>query len=166
MATVRPFTGEVPIQAGEILAAYLGSPAAVQSVVRDMMEIVRDPDADPVERTMAWTTVIGALRLSRRRPEESVDLGELERIESSASAEARDAIESLDREESHFASRVKALLADRLMTQANLADACGIGPSAISMLLSRQARPQRRTVEKVAKALGVTFADLWPVDGA
>jgi len=39
----------------------------------------------------------------------------------------------------------------------------GIGPSAISMMLNRQYGPQRRTIEKLAKALKVPVADIWPV---
>ena len=34
--------------------------------------------------------------------------------------------------------------------------------TAVSMLLSRQSRPQRRTVERFARARGVAPEDLWP----
>ncbi len=48
------------------------------------------------------------------------------------------------------------------MSQVELAAAIGVGQPAISMMLSRNCRPQRRTVECIARALEVTPNDLWP----
>ena len=48
------------------------------------------------------------------------------------------------------------------MTQSELASALGLGQSAIANLLSRNCCPQRRTVVKLAKALGIAPDDLWP----
>ena len=68
----------------------------------------------------------------------------------------------MDRQEEHFADRVLALMRERDMTQAQLANACEIGQPAVSNLLSRRSRPQRRTVEKIARALGVATSEIWP----
>jgi len=70
--------------------------------------------------------------------------------------------QKLDLQEATFADRVQAILDERGLTRVDLAKAREIGQPAISMLLSRRARPRRRTVEKVAKALGVDSSDLWP----
>ena len=50
------------------------------------------------------------------------------------------------------------------MTQAQLAGVVGIGQPAISMMLKRQCRPQQRTVQRLAEALGVAAEKLWPED--
>ena len=42
------------------------------------------------------------------------------------------------------------------------AAAIGVGQPAISMVLTRNCRPQRRTVEKIAKALDVSAEEVWP----
>ena len=48
------------------------------------------------------------------------------------------------------------------MTQVELAEKVGIGQPAISMMLNRTCRPQKKTVQKLAAALGVAPVDLWP----
>jgi predicted XRE-type DNA-binding protein len=77
-----------------------------------------------------------------------------------------DAEETAQREnaeqEARFAERVKQLMEAQQLTQAQLAEKIGIGQSSISMLLSRGCRPQRRTVQRLAEALGVKPEELWP----
>jgi ribosome-binding protein aMBF1 (putative translation factor) len=54
-----------------------------------------------------------------------------------------------------FGERVRTLMEAQGFTQSDLAAAMGIGQSAVSEMLRRDSRPQRRTVERVAEALGV-----------
>jgi transcriptional regulator with XRE-family HTH domain len=68
----------------------------------------------------------------------------------------------MEEEERVFAANLTRLLQEQKMSQAELARRVGVGPSAISMMLSRRCRPQRRTVEKIAQALGVDVRHLWP----
>ncbi len=53
----------------------------------------------------------------------------------------------------------------RNLTQTALAGLVGLYQSAISVMLSRQCRPRRRTVAKLATALGVAPAGLCPAAG-
>jgi len=48
------------------------------------------------------------------------------------------------------------------MTQEALAAKLGVGQPAISNMLNRQCRPQRRTVLRLAQALGISPEELWP----
>ena len=68
----------------------------------------------------------------------------------------------MNREEDAFAQRLRKLMDEKGMTQTTLAEQLGIGQSAISNMLHRQCRPQRRTVIRLAEALGVSSDDLWP----
>jgi transcriptional regulator with XRE-family HTH domain len=68
----------------------------------------------------------------------------------------------MDKAEAAFAATLARLMAEREMTEAQLAEWSGVGQSAISMLLKRRCRPQRRTLPKLAEALGVTAEELWP----
>jgi transcriptional regulator with XRE-family HTH domain len=74
----------------------------------------------------------------------------------------RQAVEEMDREEETFAARLRARMDERGFTQESLALKLGIGQPAISNMLNRQCRPQRRTVLRLAEALGVPAAELWP----
>jgi DNA-binding XRE family transcriptional regulator len=69
---------------------------------------------------------------------------------------------SLDREEATFAERLRELMDKNGISQTRLAEMIGVGQPAISMMLSRSCRPQLRTVEKIAQALGVSVNSLWP----
>lgn len=90
-----------------------------------------------------------------------VDLVEAEANESSVNPEAAEVIDRMNREEAVFAQRLRDLLEAKGMTQAELADKVGIGQPAISMMLNRACRPQRKTVERFAQALGVGPEELW-----
>jgi lambda repressor-like predicted transcriptional regulator len=76
--------------------------------------------------------------------------------------EALGVVRNMQAEEGQFADRLRQVMADRGITQEQLAKAIGVGQSAISMMLQRKCRPQKRTVRRLAAALGVVPEALWP----
>jgi DNA-binding Xre family transcriptional regulator len=140
---------------------YLECEPPNQEVIRQMASIIDDPEADEDDRAMAVATLFEALFPSRSDDDGWLGV-DLEQEERESAKEARSIHVALDAREEAFAERLRSILHDRNMTQESLAAALGIGQPAISMLLSRQARPQRRTVERVARALGISPGDLWP----
>ncbi|HEY7426547.1 MAG TPA: helix-turn-helix transcriptional regulator [Gemmataceae bacterium] len=90
-----------------------------------------------------------------------LDLAEAEAIAPSIAPEAKNILARMDEEESFFAHRLRELMAARGLTQAELAAKVGIGQPAISMMLNRACRPQRKTVLRFAQALGVPAEEMW-----
>ena len=144
----------------DIFQAYLECSDRVQAAIRDMVQVANAPDATGAEREAALLTIAEALFPSRHNGELGVDLEESERI--ATHAELRSTLEQMNREEASFADRLSVLMDARGMTQGDLAEAIGVGQPAISMMLARTCRPQRRTVEKLAQALKVSPEQLWP----
>jgi len=64
-------------------------------------------------------------------------------------------------EQEEFAARLRTLMKEKGINQEGLSKAAGIGQSAVSNILTRCCRPQRRTVKKFAEALGVSPSQLW-----
>jgi predicted XRE-type DNA-binding protein len=91
-----------------------------------------------------------------------LDLAEAEQMAPQVNPEAKDILERMDAEESDFAKRLRNLMEAKNMTQAQLASVVGIGQPAISMMLNRTCRPQKKTVIRFAQALGVAPEELWP----
>ncbi len=91
-----------------------------------------------------------------------LDLVDAEEIARRVNPEAPTILDKMDQQEATFATRLRALLEDRGMTQAELADKIGIGQPAISNMLNRKCRPQSKTVKKIAAALGVAAEVIWP----
>jgi len=91
-----------------------------------------------------------------------LDLEEAEKIAVSIDPANGPILAEMDRQEATFADRLRRAMEDRGLTQSQLAAKVGIGQPAISMMLKRECRPQRRTVEKIAAALKVPAEDLWP----
>jgi lambda repressor-like predicted transcriptional regulator len=91
-----------------------------------------------------------------------LDLVEAEAIAPLVAPESKDILAGMDEEESVFADRVRAQMAAKGLTQAELAAKVGIGQSGISMMLNRTCRPQQKTVRRFAEALGIPPEDLWP----
>ncbi|HVS39448.1 MAG TPA: helix-turn-helix transcriptional regulator [Gemmataceae bacterium] len=90
-----------------------------------------------------------------------LDLVEAEAIAPSVAAEAKDILAGMDEEESVFAQRLRELMTAKGWTQAELAAKVGLGQPAISMMLNRTCRPQRKTVLRFAQALEVPPEALW-----
>lgn len=91
-----------------------------------------------------------------------LDLVEAEAIAAECEPEAADILTKMDRQEATFAERLQAVMTERGVTQVELAEKVGVGQPAISMMLNRTCRPQKKTVQKIAAALGVKPVDLWP----
>jgi transcriptional regulator with XRE-family HTH domain len=91
-----------------------------------------------------------------------LDSVEAEELASKTDPGAKSMLQQMDQEEAHFADRLREIMQQRGMTQAQLAEKLGIGQPAICMMLQRQCRPQRRTVVRLAEALEVAPTDLWP----
>jgi lambda repressor-like predicted transcriptional regulator len=91
-----------------------------------------------------------------------LDLVEAEAMAPAADPEAKEVLTRMDQEEAAFAQRLRELMDSQGLTQSQLAEKVGIGQPAISMMLNRTCRPQRKTVRRFAKALGVAPEELWP----
>jgi transcriptional regulator with XRE-family HTH domain len=70
------------------------------------------------------------------------------------------------RDEVQFAERLRQIMNQKGVTQEGLAEKIGVGQSAISMMLQRQCRPQKRTIQRLAEALDVHPEELWPTHSA
>lgn len=146
------------LSAGAVLAAFLKLPSPEQEVVRARVETAVDPSASAEQRRRAEDAILAALRGAGGFASGARPLRQDERL----SAEQRALRGRMDQEEVQFAERLSRLLAERQVTQAELARRIGVGQSAVSMLLSRKCRPQPRNLGKIADALGVRVEDLWP----
>ena len=145
----------------DFLQAYLECSDEIQEVVRDLVAVLNDPHTTNEDREMTLVTLADALFPNPHEGQLGMDLEESECIGSSYSEEMRKAIAALDKEEENFATKLRQIMKEKGMTQEELADKLGIGQSAISNMLNRQCRPQRQTIERMAKALEVTPQDLW-----
>ena len=143
----------------QLFHAYLECSDEVQAVIREMVEVVNDPDSTKEESDAALLTIAEALFPSHHNGTLGIDLDE---CEAGASPRIKELLREMDQQEAVFAERVNAALDATNMTQSDLASAIGVGQPAISMLLSRRCRPQRRTVEKIARVLDIRPSDLWP----
>ncbi len=145
----------------ETFAAYLECSDEVQELIRDLVLSLKDPEVDEQDSRMALLSIAEALFPPPAGPDGYLGI-DLADEESRASGEERNILEAMDRQETHFGARVERLLDDRGWTQGQLAEKIGVGQPAVSLLLSRASRPQRRTVEKIAQAFEVDPAELWP----
>jgi lambda repressor-like predicted transcriptional regulator len=142
--------------------AYLECSDELQAHARNLFATLIDPQSDEDDRTLAAMTLADILFPNLHEGELGSDLEECEAMDTQHSREAREKQKRMDREEATFADRLRAAMHERGVTQMQLAEQIGVGQSAIAMMLQRQCRPQRRTVERMAEALGTTPEELWP----
>jgi len=141
----------------KLLRPYLSRDEEDREGIASMASIAIDPDATDDE-------IEGALETLREGlyPTDPVDL----EIGREPEPDEENISKLMDLEEETFANRLDHHMKAKGISQVELAAAIGVGQPAISMMLSRDCRPQRRTVEKLAMALGVPPNDLWPGFGA
>jgi lambda repressor-like predicted transcriptional regulator len=144
-------------QFAQCLCAFQECSNEIQMLVVEMAQIASNPEAPEDERHAAVATIAEALFACRVNDMPGVELEDVDRKDSDA-----ESLAAMDQEETTFAERLAAMMAKADMTQADLAAAIGVGQPAISMMLARTCRPQRRTVEKLASALRVLPEEIWP----
>lgn len=157
----RGYSKEINELFAKCLHAYLECSETTQGVIADMVGILNSPDADEDERDMALSTFAEALFPSHDSGSLGMDLEEAEAACAEDSEEGGAAKAELNGQEQRFAERLKSIMDTKQITQSKLAELANVGQPAISMMLSRDCRPQRRTVQKLAEALGVDASELW-----
>jgi DNA-binding phage protein len=144
-------------QFAQVFQAYLECSDEIQAAINDMVEIANDPESTEDDQFAALSTIADALFPESKNGILGDDL-----IFPDDDPEITKLLDRLDKKEAAFAERVTELLKAKNITQTDLAATVGIGQPAISMMLSRESRPQHRTVVKIAKALQVDPEELWP----
>lgn len=149
--------------AAPLLLAFIECSTELQQHAKEMLTVYLDPETDEDDRFLAASTLADILYPNTHEGDRmpGMDLVEAEKI-ARGSPEADAVLTGMDREEETFAVSLEAAMHAKGMTQTDLAKQIGVGQSAISMMLKRQCRPQRRTVQRIADALGVSPEKLWP----
>lgn len=154
----------------EMLRLYMECSDEVQLVVREMFAVLTCPDASPAEKRRACTTIVHALHPIATEGHGSFGIN-LAQIEKETASEHPDEtrrpliaqrLNQMDSQESSFADRLRALLEKRNITQQELAERADCTQSAISKMLARNCRPQKKTIFRLAAALSVEPTELWP----
>ena len=140
--------------------AYLEISNELQDVVKQMCQIAEDPDVDVDDRESALITLTEALFPSSHDGDLGIDISALR--DEAASGVLTDPFAEIDEEDTVFGHNLKSLMSERGINQSDLANQIGVGQPAISMMLSRQCHPQRRTIKNLADALGVDPTELLP----
>jgi len=135
------------------LCAYKECTPEVQAIVYEMSAIVADKESTADERELATEVIISSLF-----PGAGADFLR----DHEALIQALEARESKGGDEVDFSWRLQAIMAKKGMRQAELAQQMGVSQPAVSNMLNRTCRPQRRTIARLAEVLGVSPSDLWP----
>jgi hypothetical protein len=142
-------------QAAELISAVDQCAPELQEEVWEMMHILTSDDASEDEKVAASNVINDILFPGiasdwRKHHEGWLKSDEVSEIE-----------KAMDLEEMTFSESVRELMVVKNITQEQLAAMIGVGQPAVSNILSRNSRPQRKTVEKIAKALDVSPDELW-----
>ncbi len=120
------------------LGALVECSDEVQQIVVSSLQVVKDPRTTLAVRKRALTTIADALLLN---PMET---------------------DAPTAQQETFARRLRELMDAKQVSQCELAERVSCSQPAISQMLRRMCRPQKKTILKLAEALGVQPCDLWP----
>lgn len=154
----------------ELIRLYLECSDEVQSVVRSMFAVLDHSSTTSEDRQRAMTTIADALFVNPMEGHGRYGFDFLtaerdaaqkhEQIERRPVVSSR--LDQLDSQEATFSERLRKILDEKNVTQEELATRIDCTQSAISKMLSRNARPHRKTILRMAQALNVQPTDLWP----
>ncbi len=145
----------------DLLRAYLECSDEAQQAVREMLQVLEEPSTSEEQRQMAISTIANALFRNPPKGEDGMDLAASEGEAAGVEPRRQAILKQMD-EEAGFAQRLRKLMDDRRITQEELAERIGVGQPAISNMLNRNCRPQKKTILKLATALNVSPTALWP----
>lgn len=77
--------------------------------------------------------------------------------------ETKEAVAELAAKKLRFAEKLRLLLAEKGLTQTQLAEQLGVQQPTVAAILSGQHKPQPKTLKKLADALGLATEELWPI---
>jgi transcriptional regulator with XRE-family HTH domain len=141
--------------------AYLECSDDLQQVVVSMFSILDSEKATEEERYRARTTIADTLFLNPHKGRYGMNLVDSETDALKVNAALASEVRHMDEQELTFAQRLRELLDGRHISQTELAERTGCSQSAISHMLNRNARPQKKTILKLAAALQVDPRELW-----
>lgn len=134
-----------------LLGALAECSSAIEDVVFRMVSIVEDPRATPRDRQRALAVITDTLL------PDTEDKGQRGQAASCSPSD----IHAADSQEADFADRLRRAMSDKCVTQQELAQRMGCSQPAVSQMLNRKCRPQKKTLFKLAEALQVSPQDLW-----
>lgn len=155
----RTLTNTAVAQFAAMKSAFDGCSAEVQAIITEMIKVISNPNVSASDKIHATEVIVEAML-----PSLTTDFREIEQYQQD-SDEGKALEESLILQETEFYERVQSLMEKNGLSQNDLANRMGVTQPAVSNLLKRQGRPQRRTIVRVAEALNVSPSDLWP-DGS
>ena len=144
------------------LRAYLECSDEVQQAVREMLQVLDEPSTSEEQWQMAISTIADALFRNPHQGEYGMDLAASKGEAAAVEPRLQAIVKQMDQEEIGFAQRLRKLMDERRITQEELAQRIGVGQPAISNMLNRDCRPQKKTIMKLATALNVSPTALWP----
>ncbi len=164
MKRVMQFVKSMEMPARQrFLCALIECSDELQEVVFRMFGIVENPQSTPFERKRALMTIADVLFLNPdSEGEYGMDLVASESLAAEESPRLASEVERMDTQETTFAARLRELMTAKGVTQQEIADRIGCSQPAISQMLNRKCRPQKRTILKLAEALGSRPQELWP----
>ncbi len=153
-----------PAERRRFRARLLECSDEVQDVVITLIDVVKHPDTAEADRRLALMTIADALDLN---PDEvDGEYGQDAVLSEGYAAErnkplARE-VAKMNTQEEAFAARLREIMTAKQVSQQELAERVGCSQPAVSQMLHRACRPQRKTILKLAEALNVSPRDLWP----
>lgn len=132
-----------------------------QTVLR-MLTVIENANSTAEEKQRACSTIRDAFELHGDPNRYGVTLAEYEANAAANHPSVDRLAGELDSQEAAFAEKLRELMKARAMTQSELASRIGCTQPAISQMLKRQCRPQKKTLVSLANALDVQPRDLWP----
>jgi transcriptional regulator with XRE-family HTH domain len=137
-----------PAERKRFLARLAECGDAVQQVVTKLIGVIKNPDTTPAERQRTLSKIADALFIN---PDETDKVPRL-------ACE----VEKMNTHQATFAQRLRELMEAKRISQQELADRAHCTQPAISQMLNRACRPQKKTILKLAEVLNVQARDLWP----
>lgn len=136
----------------------------VQEVVVSLLAAIKDPRTTAAERKRALMTIADALYLNPCEVDGQYgqDLAASEPYAAARSVPLAREVQVMNAQEETFARRLREVMAAKQISQQELAARVGCSQPAVSQMLNRACRPQKRTVVRLAEALQVHPRDLWP----
>ncbi len=136
----------------------------VQQVVVSLLNVVKDSRTTVSERTRALSTIADSLFLNPCEDdgEYGQDLVASEAYVAKQSPALAREVAKMDTQEETFSQRLRELMDVKRISQQELANRAGCSQPAISQMLNRACRPQKKTILKLAEALNVHPREIWP----
>ena len=136
------------------LRAYLACNFVMKQAVESMIAVIDSPESDEQDKMLAYHTIDGILKMEEHAARDTFLLTDDDPGFGDRETDSQE--ESAAPTATTFGDRIRKLMEEKGITQAQLAERMGVSQPAVNKLITKTMKPKEETAKRMLDAMKIT----------